>query len=373
MKLLFFLGHPAHFHLFKNVILNLKNNGHIIQIVVKEKDILESLLKYEKWEYNNILAVANLTRKNNKFSILFSSGFDLIKKDWKLFKLVRYDKPDIMIGTEASISHIGKLLYISSLITNEDDTKINPEFCYLSYPFVSYIISPKPCKIGRWNYKKISYDGYQKLTYLHPKYFSPNKEIIKKFNPNFEKYFLIRFVSLTASHDAWVNKTGLTCETTKKIIDLLQPFGRIFITSERKLEPELEQYRLNINPIDIHHVLYYADIFIGDSQSMTVESAMLGTPSIRFNSFIGKISVLEELEHKYQLTYGIDVNNPEKLLSKCMELVNIKNIKQEFQNRRQKMLADKIDVTAFMVWFIENYPKSVEVMKKNPDFQYNFK
>ncbi len=31
------------------------------------------------------------------------------------------------------------------------------------------------------------------------------------------------------------------------------------------------------------------------------------------------------------------------------------------------MLADKIDVTAFMVWFVENYPASVKVMQENPD------
>jgi hypothetical protein len=31
------------------------------------------------------------------------------------------------------------------------------------------------------------------------------------------------------------------------------------------------------------------------------------------------------------------------------------------------MLSDKIDVTAFMVWFVENYPESVKIMKENPD------
>ena len=44
-------------------------------------------------------------------------------------------------------------------------------------------------------------------------------------------------------------------------------------------------------------------------------------------------------------------------------------------------LEDKIDVTAFMpvlskvegVWFIENYPKSIKVMRENPDYQFNFK
>lgn len=35
------------------------------------------------------------------------------------------------------------------------------------------------------------------------------------------------------------------------------------------------------------------------------------------------------------------------------------------------MLADKIDVTAFLVWFIENWPESFKIMKENPDYQFD--
>ncbi len=48
-------------------------------------------------------------------------------------------------------------------------------------------------------------------------------------------------------------------------------------------------------------------------------------------------------------------------------------IEEEWQKRRQKMLSDKIDVTSFMVLFIENYPASVKVMQENPDYQNRFK
>ena len=48
-------------------------------------------------------------------------------------------------------------------------------------------------------------------------------------------------------------------------------------------------------------------------------------------------------------------------------------LSEEFQRRRQKMLSDKIDVTAFLVWFIENYPESAKIMKENPDYQFNFR
>jgi len=105
---------------------------------------------------------------------------------------------------------------------------------------------------------------------------------------------------------------------------------------------------------------------------MIAEAAVLGTPSIRFNDFAGKLGYLEELEHKYGLTYGIKTSEPEKLYQKIEELLNTPDLKEEWKKRRQKMLSEKIDVTAFMVWFIENYPESVAIMKKNPDYQYKF-
>jgi predicted glycosyltransferase len=123
----------------------------------------------------------------------------------------------------------------------------------------------------------------------------------------------------------------------------------------------------------MHHVLAMSSLLISDSQSMSVEAAMLGVPSLRYSSFAGKISVLEELEHKYNLTYGIQIGKEEELMRKLDFLLSMKNLSLEFQTRRQRMHADKIDVTAFMVWFIENYPVSRATMKSNPDFQFSFK
>jgi predicted glycosyltransferase len=34
------------------------------------------------------------------------------------------------------------------------------------------------------------------------------------------------------------------------------------------------------------------DLYIGDSQTMAAEAAVLGIPSIRFNSFVGKLVYL---------------------------------------------------------------------------------
>lgn len=371
MKIIAALNHPAHYHLFKNIVLRLKQNNHRVFYVIKNKDILETLLTKEKVKYHKIQDAKQ--RKNSRLSVLSHSLREIIIQDFNLFSYVKTKKPDLMVGTDTAITHIGKLLRIPTFVFNEDDYSINKLFCSFSYPYASYIVSPKICDVGRYREKKISYSGYQKLTYLHPSYFNPDKNIITSFHSRSEPYFLIRLVSFRAVHDVEIKHSGISKEVLFKLIDILSKKGRVFITTEAKFPKELEELRLKIDPTKIHHAMYYASLFISDSQSMTMEAAILGTPSVRFNSFAGKISVLEELEHQYGLTYGIHNKDPLSLYSRINELISNKDVGVEFEKRKQKMLAEKIDVASFFVWLIEKYPQSVKIMKENPDFQLRFR
>lgn len=363
MRILFYLGHPAHYHLFRSIIETLKNRSHEVLVTVKKKDVLEELLEKDEQEYINIFPKE---RGNGKISIALS----LLKKDFSLYKIARKFNPLVMIGTSAEITHVGRLLRIYSIVVNEDDHDVVPFFSKLAYPFGDCILAPSSCRVGRWAHKCISYEGYHELAYLHPRIFIPNKEVVFGFNPKREKYFILRFAKLSAHHDS--GKSGINDEIADKIIEILGPHGRIYISSEKELSPDFEKYRINIAPDYIHHALFFADLYIGDSQTMAAEAAVLGTPSLRFNDFVGRISYLEELEHKYSLTFGFKTTEPLKLFKKIEELIHIQNIKAMWQKRREKMLSEKIDVTAFMTWFIENYQESANIMKENPEYQYRF-
>lgn len=104
----------------------------------------------------------------------------------------------------------------------------------------------------------------------------------------------------------------------------------------------------------MHSALFHADLYIGDSQTMAAEAAVLGTPSIRFNDFVGEISYLEELEHKYQLTFGIRTSDPGKLLNKISDILQIPNVKEKWNSRREKLLNDCTDLTELLVKIAEN-------------------
>ncbi len=349
MKILIFLGHPAHYHLFKHVIRKLKERKVFVNIVVVKKDILEDLVRKENWEYINLVPEGR--QGAGPFWFLLKI-FGMIRTEWRLLKFLRKNKSDFLVGTEFTLAHVGKILGIPVFLINEDDAAISKTH-YFFYPFSTKMIMPSSCDASPWNDKKISYEGYHELAYLHPNYFSPNKDNIKVFNPEGQRYFIVRLVSLTASHD--MGKKGISNSMARRLIKQLEQHGKVFITSERPLLPEFEQYRLAINVHHIFDALYYADMVIGDSQTMIAEAAVLGTPAVRFNDFVGRLGYLEELEHKYELTFGFKTYEEDKFIKKIGELLKIDGIKEIWQKKRKKMLNEKIDAAEFIAsYFCEH-------------------
>lgn len=364
MKYLIYLGHPAHFHLFKNSIRALKDKGHSVSVLIKKKDILEDLLKRSGVDYINILPEG---RKDARAHI----ALGVIKRGWRLFRFCLAERPDLLMGSSAEIGHIGTLLRIPSVNVSEDDVTVISLLSKFSYPWNTHILSPRVCDNGKWEKKSIKYESYHELAYLHPGNFKASKEIVRKYLDPEHPYFLIRFVKLSAHHDTGIR--GISDELALRMIELLSPHARIYITSERPLSEKLEPFRLKINPLDIHHIMAFAQAFVGDSQTMTAEAGVLGVPFIWFTDLVGRHGYLKELVETYKLGYGIRPTEPESLFRRLKELLEMKNRQEVFQSRRAKMLEDKIDLFKFMVWLIEDYPQSAQIMKNKPEYQYNFR
>jgi predicted glycosyltransferase len=146
----------------------------------------------------------------------------------------------------------------------------------------------------------------------------------------------------------------------------------VFITTEQQIEPEFEKYRLPVSPEKIHSLLFYSAMFIGDSQTMTTEAAMLGIPSFKCNSFAGKLSIPGEIENKYQLCFSFLPGDFEVMIQRIENLLNTPSLKDTFRSRRSRMLEEKIDLTAFLVWYVDEYPGSRKKMITTADFDLFF-
>jgi hypothetical protein len=122
----------------------------------------------------------------------------------------------------------------------------------------------------------------------------------------------------------------------------------------------------------MHDVLAYASLFFGESATMASESAVLGTPAIYLDKH-GRGYTDEEEKFGLLFNYRESPDAQNRSIEKGVELLQESNLKQKMQENRKKFLQNKIDVTAFLIWFIENYPESFKILKVNPGYQLRFR
>jgi uncharacterized protein len=349
-KYLFFFVHPSKYYLFRHTINYLKQKGHQVDIAIIKKDVLEDLVKQEGWEYVNIFPEGRRSKRNGSFSILFATAVNFIKTIYRLHKLTKGIKYNLFI-TDDCLTITGWYKQISSIFFIDNELSTVPESSLL-LRFADTIIAPNCVKLGKYEFKKAGFNGYKELAALAPDHFYPNPEIIDTFNSNKEPYSVIRLVAMTASHDRGIK--GILDDQLRKLISTLTEHGNVFISTEKCIPEEFKKYLINVMPQEISHVLYYADLFIGDSGTMASEAAVLGTPSLMFHDFIGRLSVMREKEEKYQLMYGFNTHQFENMQAKIKELLQMPDLKHEWQKRRNRMLEDMEDVNQFIVNLIEN-------------------
>jgi len=357
-------------------------------VLIKTKDILDKLLQKANIPYYNILPTSH---RHGKIGILF----EMFIRDIRMIRFVYKHRIDILTGSAAEVAQVAWITRRKAVNSGEDDVPVVPAFQTVVRPFLQALLTPTTCYVSSLENKTIHYPSYQELAYLHPNHFTPNREVVENYGIDTTKpYFIIRFSSLNAHHDKGIQ--GINHDIALRLVNILKPHGQIYITSERPLEPEFEPYRIHINPLDIHHVMAFASLYIGDSQTMAAEAGVLGTPFVRYNDFVGRIGYLDELEaplpsplkgetscrasylrvdRHYDLGVGIRASEEGSVDRLCATVERLMSLTPEerhriYDERRQRMLADKIDYAKFLTWFVEKYPDSA-VDAKNPQFDWN--
>ncbi|NTW32850.1 MAG: DUF354 domain-containing protein [Bacteroidetes bacterium] len=333
MNILIDIGHPAHVHYYRNLAIELEKKGHRVLWTVKEIDIAKRLLDFYGFKY------IVLPKKSDS---IFGKIWKQLLFDLIIFKICIQKKIDLAIGSSVSIVHVSKISRVKSIVFDDDDDDVQPLVTKYVNPYADYLLSPEALKGKRKRKDTIYYSGYHELAYLHPKRFKPDINVLAEAGilPD-TPYFVMRFNVFKAHHDKGIS--GLSLNQKLQLIEILKPYGKIFITTEREIEPQLKQYQIKISPLKMHSLMYFSTMFLGDSQTMTSEAAVLGVPSLRCNSFAGRISYLEEEEHKYKLTYAFKPENFSEMIFKLKELLEIKDLKAEWEKRKINMLKDKID------------------------------
>lgn len=356
MKILIDIGHPAHIHYFKNCVKLLSEKGYDFLFVVRERDSTLELIKDLGFKY--------VSRGKGGGNII-SKLLRLPLIDLKLYKIAKKFKPDMFLSFSSPYAaHVSWIMRKPHIAFDDTEHAVFGHFLYR--PFTDVVLSPS-CYNTKLSKNQMLFNSYMELCYLHPNYFTPDTEIFKELNlVENSEYCILRFVSWDANHD--VGQHGLTVNDKIRIVKELSAYCTVYISSEQKLPEQLLKYKLNIHPSRLHHVLYYANLYIGEGGTTASESVVLGTPAIYINTLNAG---LFDDESKYGLLYHIlDID---EVINKAKTILENSNSKMEYSKKKEIMLNDKIDPTAFILWFIENYPQSKGIMKEKPYYQNKFR
>lgn len=356
MRILIDIGHPAHVHYFKHFARIMRDRGNDIFFSVRDKESTISLMESLDFDYE----VRGKGGKN-----AFTKLLKLLPSDARLFQMARKFGPDIMLSFASPYAaHVAKLLGVPHIAI--DDTE-HARFGHMLYrPFSDVILSPS-CYMGQLHKRQILFESYSELFHLHPNYFSPDAGIHKLLKiEKGEPYVLLRLVAWNAHHD--IGQSGFIGNGAPSLIRHLEKKCRVFISSEKKLDNELLPYQLTVHPSLFHHVLAFASLYIGEGSTAATESSVLGTPSIYVNSL--KVGNCAELSKKYGLCH--EMREHDKIVLKADEILDNKDAAEKYAGRKEKMLSEKIDPVALLVWFVEEWPASMTVLRDDPYMQYRF-
>jgi predicted glycosyltransferase len=336
MRVLIAVQHPAHVHFYRHAIDELERAGHTVRVVARAKDVATDLLSAYDIPYEELSQAGDS---------LAQLALGQLRYEARLLSRARSFQPDVLTAVGGlSVAHVGWLLGIPSVafIDNEGVASTRA-----TVPFADVVCTPRGLRSDYGDGHR-RYDGYHELAYLHPDRFQPEPDRLRAFGvePD-ERYFVCRFVGWGAHHD--VGQSGLSRAGMTRLVDTLADRGPVYITTEEPLPDRFERHRLPVPPELIHDLLAGAALYAGDSQTMATEAAVLGTPAVRSNSFAGgtDMSNFVDLETRYGLLYS---RGDERTALRLVErLADDPDAGAEWARRRARLLADTVDVTAYVV------------------------
>ncbi|WP_425410821.1 DUF354 domain-containing protein [Hyphococcus sp.] len=349
MRMLIDILHPAHVHFFRNAIAEWRHRGHEVRILSRKKDVATELLDAYGLQHKVIS-----TQKPGRLQL----AGELAHRIHATQKVIQHYRPDIMLGLMGpSIAVAGKLTGVPTVVFYDNETTHNLN--KIVSKLTDAWISPRGFE---YNYgaKHIRYNGYHELAYLHPNRFTPDIGCLQQYGINADKpYSILRFVAWESIHDT--GESGFDLAGRRKAIEKLSRIGAVYISSEKPLPAEFESYRLNLPVENIHHALSFATVVAGESSTMASEAACLGTHAV-FLSKSGR-GVNKEQEERYGLVNNFNEGRQKAALAHLENLAQRgpEEIKREAGARRDVMLADVVDVTQFVVDYVQQYDCSSEL------------
>ena len=334
-RILVTIQHPAHVHFFRPIVRELEARGATVRVCARDKDLAVPLLDAADLDYQ-VLA-------GSRRSILGRAAVQAVYEG-RLLRIARQFDPDVItaIGGVAA-AHVAKVTGATSVLMSDSEpaTLTNR----LAMPFADVVCTP------RWygdsiDGEHVRYDGFHELAYLAPDRFTPDPAPLRAAGVDPEStYSVVRLVSWSAQHD--VGESGFSATGLQLLVDTLATHGDVYVSAEGAI-PAIEGIDpIPVAPADLHHLLAFADCYVGDSQTMATEAGLLGTPAVRYNSFVGE----DDMGNFRELAdAGLVHSTPDEsaAIAKADAILADDGASDRWERRVAAYRDEKVDVTRFI-------------------------
>ncbi len=344
----------------KNAVRELKSR-HDVLVCAREKEgiVLELLRTYD----------IPFVRIGRAESTVARKALSIPSKVLALVRVLNDFRPQIVFSTGSLYAGYAAKLFRIPHVMFIDSDSVGAENLQMVQvmPLASCVLAPANLE-RNWTRRFLHIDSYKELAYLHPRWFTP--EFPGRWlgvNPG-EPYVLLRFGAFKASHDLGIR--GFSRRGKERLVETLSKDAKVFISSESIVSDSLRSHVIQA-PIEVmHHIIAFATLVVCDTQTTATEAACLGTPVIRHNGWIqrGDLSNFRELGERGLL---INAWSEDAAIEVARNWVRSPPRLQTTE-ARAKLLSDKIDLTSFLIWFLEHWPASMTALLGDPTLQRQF-
>ncbi len=332
MRALFDIVHPAHVHFYRHLHDRLRDEGHEVRVIARDKDVTCDLLDAFEMPHE----VVGRPRSNS-----LGQAAELIGRDFQLARECIRFKPDVVLTRNPAGVQAARLTRTLGIFDTDNGTSAGRHFA-MARPFADIITSPA-CIGEDYGDKHRRFPSYKPLAFLHPNHFHGDPSVRSDLGVGAdEPYAIVRLVAMSASHDH--GESGLTVDALPLVVQRLSALMRVFVSGEAALPEGYEALRLSIRAERMLDAVSQASLLIGDSGSMVGEAGVLGVPTLFVGSFAGRLAFLDDLEHRWGLCRQTQLVDAESLWAQVAPLTE-HGIKDVWQARRTEMLGEMVDVS----------------------------
>ncbi|MGM0718468.1 MAG: hypothetical protein ACQET5_15145 [Halobacteriota archaeon] len=340
MRVGIFTNTPAHVHLYRNAIAELQDQGHDIVVFARDDGCALDLL--EHFGINHYIYGGRDTKKR---SLLLTLPGQLRN----IYRILQKEDLDLVFGMGVYSAFAGAVSRTPTVSILDSEPMAWRHVA--TSPFVEAFLTPAAFtkNLGKKHY---AFSGLKETAYLHPDVYTSTGTVREELGVGDDPFVLARFNAFNGHHD--VGRRGFTPDQKAELVDRLSEHATVFVSDETGV------FDLNgtaakpydAHPALIHEALTEAELLIADTQTMITEAALLGTPAIRSNSFVGDNDMgnFKELE-RAGLVYNFSEFDP--VVSTAEELLTRSDTKETWERKRADFLSDKCNLTALIVDIVE--------------------